>query len=192
MRFLTALFSLVSLLAFNNPIVAQTVMKFDTISTYDVNLSSSMTTNGRIYFANGKAISKAKYEFYKSNWERVQRCQPCEVSTYNENHELKHIAIQYGDCFVGPFKEFYTNGKVKVEGNFKSITNNDWSSLRLRGLCSTREGEWKHYSPEGKLETIEQYEHGKVVHVEKVNENSDNENSNLRSRFKRLFKKDSE
>ena len=189
MRFFTILMSLISVLVFNDQANAQMDMKFDTISTYDVNLSSSMTTNGRVYLANGKAIHKSKYEFYKDNWERVQNCQPCKVSTYNEHDQLKHIAIQYGNCFVGPFKEFHNNGKLKVEGDFKSIPNDDWSNLRLRGLCSTREREWKHYSPEGKLESIEHYEHGKVVYVEKVKDGFNDEDSNLRSKFKRLFKK---
>lgn len=170
-------------------ISAQNWTQLDTISTYDVNLSYYMTTNGKVYMANNKAISKAQYDFYRDNWERTQACQPCEVYTYNDKHELKHIAIQYGECFVGPFKEFHSNGKVKVEGSFKTVDSQDWSNLRMRGLCSTRDGEWRFYAPDGKLVSIEHYEDGKVLQTETPKDSASEENSNVRSKIRDFFKK---
>lgn len=183
--------TLVFLLVFSylgNHINAQDLVQFDTISTFDVNLSDYMTTNGRVYLANGKAISKEKHEFYKNNWDRVQQCQPCEVYTYNEHHQLKHIAIQYGECLIGPFKEYYPDGKLKLEGSFKSNPGNDWSNLRLRGLCSIREGAWNYYSTTGKLETIETYQNGKVIQREDVKD-STNGSPNTISKLKGIFRK---
>ncbi len=192
MKHLLGLFFFVISLLVNVQLFAQNSIQFDTISTYDVNLSDYMTTNGRVYMANGKVISKEKHEFYKKNWESVQNCQPCEVYTYNEHNQLRHIAIQYGECLVGPFKEYYLDGKLKIEGNFKSNTSNDWSSLRLRGLCSVREGTWNHYSSAGKLETIETYQNGKVVNVEYVKDSSAKDENSAINKVKGFFRKSSE
>ncbi len=167
---------------------AQPSEKYDSVSTYDVNLSSYMTTNGRVYTANGRVITKSKYDFYKQHWESAQNCRPCEVYTYDEQNRLKHIAIQYEDCLIGGFKEFYPSETVKVEGNFRH-PGQDWSNLKLRGLCSTREGEWKYYSSEGRLVTIETYENGKVVSSENV---KDSEENKLKNKFKGIFKKQSD
>lgn len=188
---LCSFFCLISLLT-GNRLSAQNSVQFDTISTFDVNLSDYMTTNGRVYMANGKVISKEKHEFYKKNWERVQNCQPCEVYTYNEHHQLKHVAIQFGECLVGPFKEYYTDGKLKIEGNFKSNPGSDWSSLRLRGLCSVREGVWNYYSSTGKLETVETYENGKVVKVEQIKDSASKDENNAINKVKGFFRKSSE
>lgn len=185
------LFAFLLMLVFtHNRLIAQDYTRFDTISTYDVNLTDYLTTNGRVYLANGKVISKEKHDFYKSNWERLQNCQPCEVYTYNEHDQLKHVAIQFGECLVGPFREYYSDGKVKVEGNFKSNTGNDWStSLRLRGLCSVREGVWNYYSPQGKLESVETYQNGKMVNREEVKDKSE---SNALNKVRNIFKKSAE
>lgn len=171
---------------------AQETLRIDSISTYDVNLSDYMTTNGRVYLANGKVISKEKYLFYKNNWEKVQQCQPCEVYTYNDQHQLKHVAIQYGECLVGPFKEFYSDGKIKVEGSFKENTSSDWSNLRLRGLCSVRDGEWKYYNISGKLEVIESYQNGKIVNRQEVKDADAKPAQNAVNKVKGFFKKSEE
>lgn len=167
-------------------VCAQDFTRFDTISTYDVNLTDYLTTNGRVYLANGKVITKEKHDFYKNNWEHTQKCQPCEVYTYNEHDQLKHVAVQYGECLLGPFKEYYADGKIKVEGNFKSNPGNDWSALRARGLCSVREGVWNYYSVHGKLESVETYQNGRMINREEV---KDKNEANGINKVKNLFKK---
>lgn len=162
--------------------------KIDSIATYDVNLSDYMTTNGKVYLANGKAITKDKYEFYKESWKKASACQPCEVYTYNEFDQLKHIAIQYEGCLVGSFKEYYPDGKIKVEGNFRNNESSDWSNLRLRGLCSIREGKWNYYNDAGKLTLIETYENGLMIHKEEIKD-EDKSTSPSMTKIKGFFKK---
>ncbi|MCO5233745.1 MAG: hypothetical protein LC105_12420 [Chitinophagales bacterium] len=163
-------------------------LDIDTVSTYDVNLSDYMTTNGRVFYANGKTISKDKYEFYRESWKKLQECQPCKVYTYNIDGILKHISIQYNECLVNNFVEYYPNGKIKVEGNFKAVENNDWSNLRLRGLCSIREGNWNYYNDNGVLSYIETYENGKVINTEYIKE----EKPSTINKFKDVFKRKTE
>lgn len=191
MKILHLTFSIL-LIALGNTVNAQQTLRIDTISTYDVNLSDYMTTNGRVYLANGKVISKEKYLFYKDNWERVQNCQPCEVYTYNDRNQLKHVAIQYGECLVGPFKEYYSDGKIKVEGSFRENPSSDWSNLRLRGLCSVRDGEWKYYSTSGKLEAIENYQNGKMISREEIKDTESKPAQNALNKMKGFFKKPEE
>lgn len=172
--------------------VAQDFSRLDTISTYDVNLSDYMTTNGRVYMANGKVISKEKFLFYKDNWEKAQQCQPCEVYTYNDQNQLKHVATQFGECLVGPFKEYYSDGKLKVEGDFKPNSSSDWSNLRLRGMCSVREGDWKYYNTSGKLETIETYQNGKMVDRQEIKDTEAKPAQNAVNKVKGFFKRSEE
>lgn len=161
------------------------------VTTYDVNLSDYMTTNGKVYLANGQVISKEKYDFYKESWTNAKNCKPCEVYTYNAKEELKHVVIQYEGCLLGPFKEFYSDGKIKVEGNFKANPSNDYSNLRLRGLCSMREGFWNYYNESGKLQTVETYENGSLVKKEEVQDTTKAE-SNTLGKIKGFFKKSSD
>ncbi|HUH73882.1 MAG TPA: hypothetical protein VLZ75_05690 [Chitinophagales bacterium] len=162
--------------------------QMDTVSTYDVNLSDYMTTTGKVYLANGQAISKDKHDFYKESWKKAQNCQPCEVYTYNANEQLKHVVVQYEGCLLGPFKEYYSDGKIKVEGNFKSNPSNDYSNLRLRGLCSMREGFWNYYNESGKLQTVETYENGSLVNKEDIQDTT-KADSNTLGKIKGFFKR---
>lgn len=165
--------------------------KIDSVATYDVNLSDYMTTNGRVYLANGQIITKEKSDFYKESWKKSEKCQPCEVYTYNAKDQLKHIVIQYEGCLLGPFKEYYPDGKIKVEGNFTSNPSNDYSNLRLRGLCSMREGSWNYYNESGKLQTIETYEKGSLISKEEVKD-TEKSDTNAFGKMKGFFKKSSE
>jgi|GEM_PF-5137842 len=181
-------FTFFSVILSGSLLAQQGSAQYDSISTYDVNLSDYMTTNGRVYLANGKAISKEQHQFYKDNWAKTQECQPCMVYTYTENKVLKHIALQYGDCLLGAYKEFHPDGKVKIEGTFKENTSaTDWSNLRMRGLCSVRHGQWTYYNTSGKVEAIEQYENGKLISREEPKDSVDKPNA--LQKMKGLFKK---
>lgn len=159
---------------------------YDSLRTYNVNLSDMMTTFGRKYMANGKEITKEQYEKYKEHWDISEKCRPCRLHTYNENGILQNVALQYTDCLVGSYKEYYPDGKLKVEGQFRSNTSSDWSNLRMRNLCSVKEGEWKYYETSGKLVLVEFYELGKLVNQEVPKETS--EKPNGVQRLKGLFK----
>jgi antitoxin component YwqK of YwqJK toxin-antitoxin module len=161
------------------------------VTTYDINLSDYMTTTGKVYLANGQVISKDKYDFYKESWNEAKNCKPCEVYTYNVKDELKHVVIQYEGCLLGPFIEYYSDGKIKVECNFKSNPSNDYSNLRLRDLCSMREGNWSYYNESGKIQTIETYENGSLVKTEEIKDTVKMD-SNTLGKIKGFFKKSSD
>jgi hypothetical protein len=159
--------------------------KLDTLKRYDVNLDEVLTTWGKKYMANGKEISKDQYLMYKENWSITEKCQPCVMVTYDHMDRIKHQAIQHFDCFVGEYIEFYPDGKVKTKGYFKTPPSNDWGNLRMRQLCSVRDGKWTYYNENGKAELIETYEGGRMTNSDKP---ADSESKPAYGKIKGFFK----
>ena len=171
-------------------IYAQDELTLDSIGIFNINLSSYNTTNGKMYLANGKAVSKEKFDFYKSNWENGSKCKPCKLYTYREDGSIQNISIQYDGCMLGKYHAFTSNGKLETEGQFTTNPDNDWSNLRSRGLCSVREGEWKYYNENGNLLYIESYSNGTLIHKQDFqNESNPNEEKGIR-RLKGIFNRD--
>jgi hypothetical protein len=177
----------VIILVFSFQLQAQDIdRKLDTLKSYDVNLDEVLTTWGKKYMANGKEISKEQYMKYKENWAITEQCHPCVMVTYDHLDRIKHQAIQYFDCLVGDYIEYYPDGKIKTKGAFKIPPGNDWSNLKLRQLCSVRDGKWIYYNESGKAELIETYVDGRVTNSEKPND-TDNNKPAL-GKIKGLFK----
>lgn len=159
--------------------------KLDTLKRYDVNLDEVLTTWGKKYMANGKEISKDQYMKFKENWSITERCHPCVMITYDHMDRIKHQAIQHLDCFVGEYMEFYPDGKIRTKGAFKTPPGNDWSNLKMRQLCSVRDGKWTYFNESGKAELIETYEGGRMTNSQKP---SDIDNKPTLGKIKGLFK----
>ncbi len=159
--------------------------QLDTLKRYDVNLDEVLTTWGKKYMANGKEISKEQYQKYRENWSISEQCHPCIMVTYDHLERIKHQAIQHYDCFVGEYIEFFPDGKVKTKGTFKSPPTDDWSNLKMRQLCSMRDGKWTYYNESGKVDLIETYENGRMVRAETP---SNNEGKPMMGKIKGVFK----
>ena len=182
-------FTTIFLLLLGSPSLSQAQQasqNIDTLRRYDVNLSEQLTTFGMKYLANGKEISKEQYLMYKENWTVSEKCHPFIMVTYDHNDRVKHIATQFMDCFTGEYKEYYFDGKMKTSGFFKENTSTDWSNLRMRNLCSVRQGKWTYYNTSGKAELIETYENGKLIASEVPSDS--NEKSPGIQKMKGFFK----
>jgi antitoxin component YwqK of YwqJK toxin-antitoxin module len=160
----------------------------DTLKTYDVNLDEQMTTWGRKYFANGKEVTKDQYMMYKEHWDISQKCTPCILSTYDHQDRIKHVAVQFAECMVGDYTEYHSNGQLKATGQFRQNPSTDWSNLRMRNLCSVRDGKWTYYNANGKAEWVEYYENGSLLKKEQY-ESAETNKPDAINKLKGLFKK---
>lgn len=139
--------------------------KLDTLRSYDVYLEERPTPFGTAYMCNGVEITKKKYAEYKIFWNASGACKPCMLYTYNSKDELKYVAFQYEDCLCGSYKEYYPEGAVRTEGQFKVNTTGNWENLKYRNLCSIRDGLWTYYFEDGIIEKTESYNDGKLISV---------------------------
>ncbi len=137
----------------------------DTLRTYDVFLEERTTPFGIAYMCNGAEVTKSRYMEMKRFWNAADACQPCLLYTYNNKDQLKYVAYQYENCLCGEYKEYYPEGQLKVEGQFRENLTGNWENLKQRNLCSVRNGTWTYYLENGNVEKIEVYVDGKLKEV---------------------------
>ena len=136
--------------------------KLDTLRTYDVFLEEKLTPFGKAYMCNGNEVTKQKYLEFKRFWGASAACTPCLLYTYNDKNELKYVAYQYEECLCGSYKEYYTDGTLKVEGQFKQNTTGSWENLKSKNVCNVRDGIWIYYTETAVEEKRETYIDGKL------------------------------
>jgi hypothetical protein len=136
--------------------------KLDTLRTYDVFLEERQTPFGTAYICNGNEVTKKKYLEYKYFWDAAGACKPCLLYTYDDKDQLKYIAYQYLDCLCGSYEEYYSDGQLKVQGQFKKVATENFDNLHARDVCNLRNGTWTYYLPNGVTEKIETYIDGKL------------------------------
>lgn len=140
----------------------------DTLKTYDVFLEVNKTLwGGMEYKANGKLVSEENYNKYKMAWDATWACKPCNLVTLDAQDHIKHVAFQYQNCLAGDYKEFFSNGKLKTEGQFKKNPDErNWNNLSERGICNLRQGRWTFYSEDGSVQKVEFYENGTLLKID--------------------------
>jgi antitoxin component YwqK of YwqJK toxin-antitoxin module len=135
----------------------------DTIETYNVGLRAETGPGYERYFVNDRPVDKLTYKKYKTKWDNIGICKPCFLKTYDVNDILVITSIQYTDCAVGLWTEYYPNGKIKLVGHFKENDSNNWTGLYKRGFCSVKNGEWIFYQTNGMRERTDIYKDGKLI-----------------------------
>jgi antitoxin component YwqK of YwqJK toxin-antitoxin module len=136
--------------------------RLDTIETYDVGLSAEIGPGYAKYFVNDKEVDKRTYDLYKVPWDNIGKCTPCFLKTYDEDNILVRESVQYTDCAVGLWIEYYPNGRIKVIGHYKENDTGNWKDIYKRGYCSVRNGKWIYYDINGKETKIENYKEDKL------------------------------
>ena len=136
--------------------------KLDTIETYNVGLSAETGPGYARYFVNDKQVDKKTYDRYKIPWDNIGKCTPCFLKTYDEENILVSESVQYTDCGVGLWIEYYPNGHIKVIGHYKENDTGNWKDIYKRGYCSVRNGKWTYYDINGNETKIENYKEGKL------------------------------
>jgi len=117
---------------------------------YPVGTVSFSENNGVItYWLNSrKKISKSAYDKYHDSWENVETCTPCILMTYDINDKLISKGIQYMDCPVGFWIEYFQSGKVKFIGHYKENEKGDWNNAEKSGFCRP-DGAFTYFNEKG-------------------------------------------
>jgi len=164
---------LISLQLFNNLLLAQvdttqtdttkSVYKnLETREFYDVGLEEETEDDTTVYKVNEKVVNKKTYDKYSDVWSNIDTCKPCILKTYDENDKLIYKGIQYTDCRVGFWIEYYADGKAKVIGHFRENETGNWDSAYYKGYCR-KDGTWTYYNENGKKLYSEYWKDGDFI-----------------------------
>ena len=135
----------------------------DTMKFYSVSTFSSRVNNRVKYEVDGRRVNKKEYDKYHVPNSKIDACIPCYAKWYSKNDHLLYEGDMYTDCPVGYWKEYYPNGKVKVEGNFKGDPTNRYDTAHTKEWCNIRDGKWMYFSQSGKIDSVVHYLDGKRV-----------------------------
>lgn len=136
--------------------------KLDTLKFYDGSASAINDGKKMVYKVNDVVVSKEEYDKFNSVWHNIDKCKPCYLEHYTADDKLVAAGVQYTDCRVGDWKEFYPDGSVKISGHYKENHTGNWKSIFARGYCSVKDGDWISYSPKGDTTSVENYKEGKL------------------------------
>lgn len=139
----------------------------DTLIYYQVRLR---TISGRmkggddgLYFVNDSSVSKATYMKYSASHENIAKCVPCYLKTLDINDNVIGEGLQYTDCRIGSWKEYYPDGKIKRTGEYRKNLTDKWSDLYKRGYCSVMDGEWNYFNEKGDFLYSELWKEGEFI-----------------------------
>lgn len=130
---------------------------------YSVGLSFQFDSGQSKYEVNDKEVNKSTYRKYEKTWENMENCCPCILKSYDENDILIREAVSCTDCGVGYFKEFYSNGHVKLSGSYKENPTGNWDDIWSRGYCSVPDGHWIYYNEKGIILYSEYWKDGNFI-----------------------------
>ena len=112
------------------------------------------------YFVDKKPATKTQYENAQTQSHNIGNCKPCWLKYIDTSEELVYEGDFYTDCCIGIYIERYSDGKLKVKGQFKKpitlIPN--YSS----GDCR-KHGNWIYYKSNGEIEKKEEYKDGVLI-----------------------------
>lgn len=114
-----------------------------------------LTQTGGKYYYNGKEIDHIKYAKIRrysesicdSLFEKKAFGKYCKF--YNKDSIVILEGIWNPEFFMGPYKEYYDNGKIKTEG--------EYSESDVAEECGIKKGRWVYYKKNGKVKRIEIY-----------------------------------
>ncbi len=144
----------------------------DTLKYYNVSLASGPGKDcahfdfSKIkikYYVDCKEVSKEVYDKFFNENNRLGDCTPCYLEQLDKNGNSVSLGIQYTDCIVGEWKEFYPDGKVKLIGHYRENKTGNWDDIWKRGYCSVKEGVWIYYDENGSVLKTENYFNNKLV-----------------------------
>ncbi len=126
----------------------------DTLKWYEVSLTY-VSYPKPTYLINGREIDEKEYNFYKKNYDNILVCKPCYLKVYDEFDNLLREAVQYMDCFVGLYIDYYPNGNIKTVGQYKENLSANWD--KASKVCNIKDGIWLYYDINGNLIKKEKY-----------------------------------
>ncbi len=135
----------------------------ETKKYYSATFRMSKINGKEVYTLNDKLVDKETYLKFKDTFENMVNCKPCILQTYDENDILLREGITYTDAQVGYFKEYYSNGQIKLRGFYKENTTGNWDNICSRNLCNIPIGTWTYYDEKGEVLYTEKWENGQFI-----------------------------
>ena len=120
-------------------------------------------SNSPRYFANCNEINKELFDSLKATKQNMINCKPCVLNYFDDAGNIIQSSMQYGDCLVGDYYQYYPSGQLKVKGSWKKNFTGKWKRIWKRGYCSVIDGEWIYYSEEGDVLKTETYKNGVLI-----------------------------
>mgnify|MGYP000132526055 CR=1 FL=1 len=136
--------------------------KLKTRKFYPICLNSYSKGDSTIYLVNDKRVSKYSYRREMRKFDRydaVDKCKPCILKYYDENGILDREGVNYSDCCVGWFKDYYPNGKVKLSGWCKENPTRNWDSFS----CGIPDRQWTYFKENGDTLYCEFWKEGEFI-----------------------------
>jgi antitoxin component YwqK of YwqJK toxin-antitoxin module len=131
-----------------------TYKNLPTLSCYRIRRYSTVRDGDTTYTLNNSLVDKETYnKFSKCD---VFVCRPCLLELYDINDKLVTKGVTYGDCWSGPFVDYYSNGFVKQMGEYRQNSSQSWDNFK----CSIRVGKWKYFDEQGNLIKTEYWKGG--------------------------------
>lgn len=156
--------TIISIYSFGQKDTKSVYGKLKTIKDYSVSLNSYESDSGiMIYEVNDKQVSRRMYRRYEKHTENYLTDNLRIVKSYDENNVLLYEAVQYSDCIVGYYKEYYPNGKLSVLAHYKENPTGNWDSIWNRGYCSVAHGQWIYYAEDGSIQYSEFWENDNFI-----------------------------
>ena len=129
---------------------------------YSLGYSTQSKDNITTYKINEKEVDKTTYDKYHDTWRNMETCKPCILLTYDYNDKILHKGIQYTDCPVGFWIEYFPNGKVKIIGHYKENESGNWENAYDRGFCR-EDGVWTYFNEVGNKLYSEYWKDGQFI-----------------------------
>jgi hypothetical protein len=132
---------------------------------YSLGYSTQSKNNVTTYKINEKEVDMTTYNKYHDTWKNMETCEPCILLTYDYDDKLLYKGIQYTDCPVGFWIEYFPNGKVKIIGHYKENESGNWQNAYDRGFCR-EDGAWTYFNETGDKLYSEYWKNGQFIKQE--------------------------
>ncbi len=145
-------------------LAARLSAQVDTLVVTQDHFSSKKVCKGSKckYWVDNRRVSKEEFDKHL-NEPNIGTCKPCYLIQLDKKKNQMFEGDFYTDCCIGVYILRYSNGKIKVKGQYnvptKDLLEKDIFKL---GYCRP-DGEWTYYKENGDIEKKETYKNGELV-----------------------------
>jgi hypothetical protein len=111
-------------------------------------------------------MSRSESQRYQEEQADLSNCLPCIVQYMDRNDNIFLEGIFYTDACVGWFKEYYPNGKLKLQGQYTENTSGNWNTVFAEGNIHKQNGQWIYYDESGAFHHVEYWNNGEFIKQE--------------------------
>ncbi len=143
--------------------ISTTYKDLEIMQSHQFFIEQRVEDNETTYALDGKKTSARKYKKYKREFDNLDNCRPCIIQYLDSNDNITTEGIFYGDAIVGWIKEYYPNGKLKLQRQYTENTSGNWDAFFANGNLPKENGTWKYYDENGAFHHNEYWENGEFI-----------------------------